>query len=67
MPEDVAVETLTLEAVDGGTMVRGEARHSSARHRDQHVENGMEGGMIETYERLDELVARLQLVTATGG
>ena len=60
MPEDVAVETLTLEAVDGGTMVRGEARHSSLAARDQHVENGMEGGMIETYERLDELVARLQ-------
>ena len=25
----------------------------------QHIENGMEGGMIETYERLDELIAAL--------
>ena len=24
----------------------------------QHIENGMEGGMIETYERLDELLAQ---------
>ena len=57
MPEDVAVETLILEAVEGGTMVRGEARHSTIAARDQHIENGMEGGMIETFERLDELVA----------
>ena len=64
MPDDVAIETLTLEAVDGGTMVRGEARHSSVAARDQHVENGMEGGMTETYERLDELVARVQAEAA---
>ena len=58
MPEDVVIETLTLEAVDGGTIVRGVARHTTLEARDQHIENGMEGGMIETYERLDELVAR---------
>ncbi len=60
MPDDVAIETLTLEAVEGGTMVIGEARHSTLAARDQHIENGMEGGMIETYERLDELVESLR-------
>jgi uncharacterized protein YndB with AHSA1/START domain len=57
MPDDQAIETLTLVAVDGGTMVIAEARHTTLAARDQHIENGMEGGMIETYERLDEWVA----------
>jgi uncharacterized protein YndB with AHSA1/START domain len=60
MPDDVAVETLILEAVEGGTIVRSEARHTTLAARNQHIENGMEGGMVETYERLDELVASLQ-------
>jgi uncharacterized protein YndB with AHSA1/START domain len=60
MPDDIAVETLTLEAVDGGTIARSEARHTTLAARNQHIENGMEGGMIETYERLDELVTARQ-------
>jgi uncharacterized protein YndB with AHSA1/START domain len=56
MPDDEAIETLVLEAVAGGTMVCGEARHKNIADRDQHIENGMESGMTETYERLDELV-----------
>ena len=56
MPDDEAIQTLTLEAVDGGTMVHSEARHKTIAERDQHIENGMEQGMIETYERLDEFL-----------
>jgi hypothetical protein len=37
-----------------------DARHTTVAARDQHIENGMEGGMIETYERLDALIASLQ-------
>jgi len=59
MPDDEAIQTLVLEVVDGGTMVCSEARHQSIADRDQHLENGMEGGMIETYERLDELLDQI--------
>ena len=59
MPDDEAIQTLVLEVVDGGTMVCSEARHQSIADRDQHLENGMERGMIETYERLDELISEM--------
>ena len=55
-----AVETLVIEAVEGGTMLTSTTRHSSVEARDMHVANGMEGGMIESNERLDELLATLQ-------
>jgi hypothetical protein len=35
-------------------------RHGSLEARDMHVANGMESGMVESYERLDELVAAEQ-------
>ncbi len=56
-PEDEAVETLLLEAVEGGTILHTTMRHSSVEARDMHVANGMEGGIIESYERLDEVLA----------
>jgi uncharacterized protein YndB with AHSA1/START domain len=59
-PEHEAVETLELSAVEGGTLLTGNMRHDSLEARDMHVANGMEAGMIETYERLDELVAAEQ-------
>ena len=31
--------------------------HSSVEGRDMHVANGMEGGIIDSHSRLDELVA----------
>jgi uncharacterized protein YndB with AHSA1/START domain len=59
-PEHQAVETLVIEAVEGGTMLTSTTRHSSVEARDMHVANGMEGGMIESNERLDELLASVQ-------
>jgi len=56
-PEHEAVETLVLEAVEGGTMLTTTTRHSSLEARDMHVANGMEEGIIESMERLVELVA----------
>ncbi len=56
-PEDEAVETLVLEEVEGGTMLITTTRHRSVESRDMHVANGMEEGIIDSYERLDELVA----------
>ena len=59
-PEHEAVETLVLEAVEGGTTLTITTRHSSLEARDMHVANGMEEGIIESMERLVELVASVQ-------
>jgi uncharacterized protein YndB with AHSA1/START domain len=56
-PEDEAVQTLEFTEVDGGTLMTSTTRHSSVEARDMHVANGMETGVIESYERLDELLA----------
>ena len=56
-PEHEAVETMVFEAVEGGTILTTTMRHNSVEARDMHVANGMEGGIIESYERLDEVVA----------
>jgi len=49
-----------LEAPKGGTMLTTTTRHSSLEARDMHVANGMEEGIIESMERLVELVASVQ-------
>jgi uncharacterized protein YndB with AHSA1/START domain len=59
MPDDVAVETVTFEAIEGGTLVRSTAEHATVEARDQHIANGMEGGMRESFERLDEYLPRV--------
>jgi uncharacterized protein YndB with AHSA1/START domain len=56
-PEHVATETMVCEPVDGGTMLVTEMVHDSVAARDMHVANGMEDGIIESYNRIDELVA----------
>ena len=45
-PEATATETFELEAVEGGTLLRMKAVHSSVANRDMHVANGMEGGIV---------------------
>jgi uncharacterized protein YndB with AHSA1/START domain len=59
-PEHEAVETFEVAAVEGGTVLTSCMRHRSLEARDMHVANGMEHGLRESYERLDELVAAEQ-------
>jgi uncharacterized protein YndB with AHSA1/START domain len=59
-PDAKATETLVLEPVEGGTMVTSTMVHSSVETRDMHVANGMEGGVVDSHERLDEILAELQ-------
>ena len=54
-----AVNTLTLKARDGGTLVTTHSRHSSTEARNGHLAGGMERGMSEGYERLEALVQKL--------
>jgi uncharacterized protein YndB with AHSA1/START domain len=61
MPEHVALETVTFEEQDGITTVSSVMLNSSVEARDGHLASGMEEGMIETYDRLDELLASLML------
>ena len=51
--------TLTLEERDGKTFLKNVLSYQSQADRDGHTASGMEPGMRETYERLDELLAAL--------
>jgi len=59
-PGRVALERLTFEAQGDTTLVRTLSVYQSVADRDAMIESGMEQGLNEGYERLDELVATLQ-------
>jgi len=58
MPGHISVETLTLEERDGVTHVKVVSRFDSKEDRDGMLQSGMEGGASETYDRLEEYLAR---------
>jgi uncharacterized protein YndB with AHSA1/START domain len=58
-PDNEAIDTLTLEEKDGGTLVTTHTRHTSIEARNGHLSGGMERGMTEGYERLEALVRTL--------
>ena len=58
-PGHVSLEKLVLEERDGKTMVRNHAVYQSIEARDAMVESGMEEGMNDGFDRLDDLLARL--------
>jgi uncharacterized protein YndB with AHSA1/START domain len=58
-PDGVALERLTLEAIgDGRTRLVATSLVDSFAGRDAFVASGMETGVVEGYERLDELLAQ---------
>ena len=61
-PGHVALDTLRFEERDGKTLVRINSVHQTVEARDAMVASGMESGMNEGFERLEELIARLQPV-----
>ncbi len=59
MAGHVSVETATFEDIgDGRTKVTTVSVFHTTEERDGMLGSGMEGGMNETYERLDELLAK---------
>jgi uncharacterized protein YndB with AHSA1/START domain len=59
MPGHVLVETATFEDLgDGQTKVSTRSLFHTTEERDGMLQSGMEVGMNETYERLDELLAK---------
>ena len=58
-PGHVSLETLTFEERDGRALLRANAVFPAVEDRDAMVQSGMEEGVNDGYERLDELIARL--------
>jgi uncharacterized protein YndB with AHSA1/START domain len=59
MPGHVSVETATFEDLGDRTKVITSSIFHTTEERDGMLGSGMEGGMNETYARLDELLERL--------
>jgi uncharacterized protein YndB with AHSA1/START domain len=59
MPEHDAVVTIVFEERNGRTTLRQTTRHKTKFGRDGHLNAGMEEGVIDSYARLDELLATL--------
>jgi uncharacterized protein YndB with AHSA1/START domain len=58
-PGHVSLDTLVLEDLGGRTRIRTTSVHQSVEARDAMIVSGMEGGVVEGFEQLDELLARL--------
>ena len=56
-PDGVSLETATFEDLGGRTRVRTLSLVESLEERDAIIASGMEGGVVEGYERLDDLLA----------
>ncbi len=59
IPQAWSVETLELTPIDGGTLVTGRIVHLTQEYRDGQVGAGMEAGLRESWERLEELLVLL--------
>jgi uncharacterized protein YndB with AHSA1/START domain len=57
-PDGVMLETMTLEDLGGRTRLVGKSICASLEERDAMVASGMEHGVREGYEQLDELLAK---------
>ena len=58
-PGHVSLDTATFEENDGKTLLRINSVFQSVEDRDGMIESGMEEGMNEGFDRLDELLEKL--------
>lgn len=58
MAGHIVLQNLTFTEQDGKTTLTTHEVYASMEDRDGMLASGMEGGMNETYERLDELIAQ---------
>jgi uncharacterized protein YndB with AHSA1/START domain len=59
-PEAEAVTTATFNEAEGRTTVRVLVQHSSRENRDAHINSGMEEGLQEAMDHLEQVVASLR-------
>jgi uncharacterized protein YndB with AHSA1/START domain len=60
MPDGEAVETLTFTERDGRTTLSILVQHASRDDRDAHIDSGMEGGMQEAMDHLEQVAVSLR-------
>ena len=60
-PDAESRNTMTLTESDGVTTLTTLVRHTSPENRNGHVDSGMEGGMQETFNRLDDTARAVRL------
>jgi uncharacterized protein YndB with AHSA1/START domain len=60
MPEAEALNTMTLSEADGRTTLTILVEHASQEHRDAHVESGMEDGLQDALDLLEEVAISLR-------
>ena len=60
MPDAEALDTLTLAEEDGRTTVTLLVQHASKEHRDAHIGSGMEDGLQDALDLLEQVAATLR-------
>ena len=60
MPDAAALNTLTFTEEDGRTTIALLVDHSSKEHRDGHINSGMEAGMQDAMDLLEEVAISLR-------
>jgi uncharacterized protein YndB with AHSA1/START domain len=60
MPGAEAVNTMTLTEAEGRTTLEILVQHASKEHRDAHIESGMEAGMQDAMDLLEQVAVSLR-------
>jgi len=60
MPDGEALNTVTFTEADGRTTLAALVQHSSREHRDAHINSGMESGMQEGMDLLEQVAVSLK-------
>ena len=58
-PDDASTNTMTLIEQDGATLLRTLVQHQTAQARDMHINSGMESGMQDSFDRLEQVAISL--------
>jgi uncharacterized protein YndB with AHSA1/START domain len=58
-PDAVAVDTLTLTEVDGGTTLTILVQHACKEDRDAHINSGMEAGLQDALDLMEQVAISL--------
>jgi len=59
MPDGEALNTTTFAEADGRTTLTTLVQHTCKEHRDAHINSGMEGGMQESMDLLEQVAVSL--------
>lgn len=58
-PDAAALDTVTFTEIDGRTTLAILVQHETKEHRDAHINSGMEGGMQESMDALEQVAISL--------